>query len=125
MARYALAHDKHWKTIIRTVNEGLGSAKEVLVLGRQEYFVKAYSVEMEQFAWVVRRSSVLTQLPRAALETGAVGGMVLFAMFAILAGGMEKPLFAVLAVFTIAKGGLMGQLAVAGQKFSYTPREAA
>jgi lipid-binding SYLF domain-containing protein len=25
-------------------------------------------------------------------------------------------------VFTIAKGGLMGQLAVAGQKFSYTPR---
>ncbi len=26
------------------------------------------------------------------------------------------------AVFTIAKGGLMGQLAVAGQKFSYTPR---
>ena len=27
-------------------------------------------------------------------------------------------------VFTIAKGGLMGQLAVAGQKFSYTPREA-
>jgi len=28
------------------------------------------------------------------------------------------------AVFTIAKGGLMGQAAVAGQKFSYTPREA-
>jgi lipid-binding SYLF domain-containing protein len=27
-------------------------------------------------------------------------------------------------VFTIAKGGLMGQLAVAGQKFSYTPHEA-
>jgi lipid-binding SYLF domain-containing protein len=27
-------------------------------------------------------------------------------------------------VFTIAKGGLMGQLAVAGQKFSYTPRSA-
>jgi len=26
------------------------------------------------------------------------------------------------AVFTIAKGGLMGQAAVAGQKFSYTPR---
>ncbi len=28
------------------------------------------------------------------------------------------------AVFTIAKGGLMGQLAVAGQKFQYTPRAA-
>jgi len=27
-------------------------------------------------------------------------------------------------VFTIAKGGLMGQLAVAGQKFSYTARDA-
>ena len=27
-------------------------------------------------------------------------------------------------VFTIAKGGLMGQLAVAGQKFAYTPRSA-
>ena len=28
-------------------------------------------------------------------------------------------------VFTIAKGGLMGQLAVAGQKFHYTPRDSA
>ena len=28
------------------------------------------------------------------------------------------------AVFTIAKGGLMGQLSVGGQKFSYTPRTA-
>jgi len=28
-------------------------------------------------------------------------------------------------VFTIAKGGLMGQLAVGGQKFKYAPRSSA
>ena len=102
MARYALANDHHWKAMIRCVNEGLGSAKEVQVLGCQRYFVNAYSVEVDKFAGSVRRSNIVTQLPRTALETAAVAGMVLFAMVAMLAGRLEKQLFAVLAVFTIA-----------------------
>jgi lipid-binding SYLF domain-containing protein len=48
-------------------------------------------------------------------DTAASGGM----KDAITRGHYQKGVV----VFTIAKGGLMGQLAVAGQKFAYTPRE--
>ena len=49
-------------------------------------------------------------------ESGMSGGM----KDATTRGHYEKGVV----VFTIAKGGLMGQLAVAGQKFSYKPRHA-
>jgi len=47
-------------------------------------------------------------------DSGVSGGM----KDAITHGNYYKGM----AVFTIAKGGLMGQLAVGGQKFQYTPR---
>jgi ABC-type bacteriocin/lantibiotic exporter with double-glycine peptidase domain len=88
--------------MIRAVNESLSSAKEVKVLGCQQYFVDTYSVEVEQYSRAQQHYSVLAQFPRVALETGAVAGMVIFALFAMLAGNFGTNLFAVLAVFSIA-----------------------
>jgi lipid-binding SYLF domain-containing protein len=50
-------------------------------------------------------------------ESGASGGK----KDAVTHGEYQKGVV----VFTIAKGGLMGQLSVGGQKFSYKPRDAA
>ena len=72
------------------------------MLGRQEFFIDVYDRESRRYAWAVRRYSLLSQLPRFSLETGAVAGMVLFAVFAMLSGGLEKELFSVLAVFAVA-----------------------
>jgi ABC-type multidrug transport system fused ATPase/permease subunit len=102
VGRYAQANEHHWKAMLRCVNEGLSSAKEVQVLGCQRYFVDAYSVEAKSFGWANRHNGVLAQLPRVALEAAAVAGIVIFGLFAILAGGFGKGVFAVLAAFAIA-----------------------
>ena len=72
------------------------------MLGRQQFFIDVYDGESRSYAWAVRRYSLLTLLPRFTLETGAVAGMVLFAVFAMLRGGFEEQLFSVLAVFAVA-----------------------
>ncbi len=102
ISRHANANELHWKAMIRTVNESLSSAKEVKVLGCQQYFVDTYSTEVEQYSRAQQHYNVLAQFPRVALETGAVGGMVIFALFAMLGGTFGPNLFAVLAVFSIA-----------------------
>ena len=90
--------------MIHTVNESISSAKEVNVLGCQQYFVDTYSTEVEQYSRAQQHYNVLAQFPRVALETGAVAGMVIFALFAMLGGTFGPNLFAVLAVFSIADG---------------------
>jgi ABC-type bacteriocin/lantibiotic exporter with double-glycine peptidase domain len=102
LARYSVENDQSWKAIIRVVNEGLSAVKEVQVMGRQQFFIDAYGRESRIYAWTLRRYTILVQLPRIALEAGAVAGMVLFAVFAILGGGFEKESFSVLAVFAVA-----------------------
>ncbi len=102
IAHHANANELHWKAMIRTVNESLSSAKEVKVLGCQQYFVDTYSIEVEQYSRAQQHYNVLAQFPRVALETGAVAGLVIFALFAMLGGTFGPNLFAVLAVFSIA-----------------------
>ena len=102
VAFYATENDLRWKGMIRAVNEGIGSAKEIQVLGREEYFVDTYGQECHLFSTSMRKYSVLGTLPRVFLETLAIGGMVVFAIFALLNGRFEKDLFAVLAVFAVA-----------------------
>lgn len=102
IAYHANANELHWKAMIRAVNESLSAAKEVKVLGCQQYFVDTYSREVEQYSRAQQHYNVLSQFPRVALETGAVGGMVIFALFAMLGGTFGPSLFAVLAVFSIA-----------------------
>jgi len=102
VGRYAQANEHHWKAMLRCVNEGLSSAKEVQVLGCQRYFVDAYSVEVNSFGWANRCNGVLAQLPRVALESAAVAGIVTFGLFAMLAGSFGRDVFAVLAAFAIA-----------------------
>ena len=102
ISHHAIANELHWKAMIRTVNESLSSAKEVEVLGCQQYFVDTYSREVELYSRAQQHYNVLAQFPRVALETGAVAGLVIFALFAMLGGTFGPNLFAVLAVFSIA-----------------------
>jgi ABC-type multidrug transport system fused ATPase/permease subunit len=102
IARYGFEYDEKWKAMLRVTNEGISAAKEVQMLARQQFFIDTYDRESRVFAWAIRRYSLLRQLPRFSLETGAVAAMVLFAVVALLTGGLEKELFSVLAVFAVA-----------------------
>jgi ATP-binding cassette subfamily C protein len=99
---YAQENDFRWKAMIRLVNEGLSSAKELQVLGRQDFFVDGYADECRRFSSAMGKYSILMQLPRVFLETLAGAGLVVFAVFALFSAGFEKDLLPLLAVFAIA-----------------------
>jgi ABC-type bacteriocin/lantibiotic exporter with double-glycine peptidase domain len=102
VARYAKENDVRWKAMIRKVNEALNAVKEIKVLGRGQYFVDSYSRESRAFALAGRRYSVLSQVPRVALETSAVAMLVAFAVFTIASDRAAADFFPILAVFAAA-----------------------
>jgi ABC-type bacteriocin/lantibiotic exporter with double-glycine peptidase domain len=102
VAHYARENDVRWKAMIRKVNEALNGVKEIKVLGRGQYFVDTYSRESRAFALAGRRYSVLSQVPRVALETSAVAMLVAFAVFTIASNRAGADVFPILAVFAAA-----------------------
>jgi ABC-type multidrug transport system fused ATPase/permease subunit len=102
VARYGTESDIHWKAMIRTVNEAVSSAKEIKVLGRAQFFVDQFTYESDKFLWAYGRNTILSQLPRVTLETGAVAVLILVAMVAILYQRSQEGLFAILAIFALA-----------------------
>lgn len=102
VAFYAKENDARWKAMIRRVNEALNAVKEIKVLGRDRYFIDGYRREAHAFALAGRRYSVLSQVPRVALETSAVAMLVAFAVFALLSDRAGAEIFPILAVFAAA-----------------------
>lgn len=102
VGRYAKENDARWKGMIRRVNEALNAVKEIKILGRDQYFIDGYGRESRAFAIAVRRYSVLSQIPRVALETSAIAMLVAFAVFALLTDRAGADIFPVLAVFAAA-----------------------
>jgi ABC-type bacteriocin/lantibiotic exporter with double-glycine peptidase domain len=102
IAFYGREHDTRWKTTLRIVNETLSAAKEIRVLGRMSFFVKAYLHESHNFDRAQRRYAILSQLPRVSLEAFAVGALAGFSVIAIATGQLEGQLFPILAVFAAA-----------------------
>jgi lipid-binding SYLF domain-containing protein len=71
-----------------------------------------------EFAADVSAVAITAGASATASTNGASAGASVDANSAVTRGVYQKGM----AVFTIAKGGLMYQVAVAGQKFNYTPR---
>jgi ATP-binding cassette, subfamily B, bacterial PglK len=99
---FGLRSDSYWKGMLRSANEGISAAKEIQVLDRAQYFVDNYQRQAESLAVTTGRYSLLNQLPRVTLEIGAVAGVVIFAVIALIYGQHGKDLFALLAVFALA-----------------------
>ena len=91
-----------WQGMTRTANEGLSSVKELQVLCREGYFVDAYAAYSRRYVEAYSRQTLISQLPRLTMETGAVIGMVGISLIALLSGNMRQNLLAVLAVFAFA-----------------------
>lgn len=102
VARYGQESFASWNGMLRSANEGISSAKELQILCRERYFVDAYAAYSRRFVDAFSRQSLTSQLPRVTMETGAIVGMVLFSLIALLLGRLEQDLLAVLAVFAFA-----------------------
>lgn len=87
---------------IKWINQGLGGIKEIKVLGRDQYFVDAFSQHNTLFADASRYAMALNQLPRLFVETIAVGVLLLSVVVALLSGGSAHNVLPAIALFAMA-----------------------
>ena len=63
--------------MVKSVNEGLGSIKDIKVLGREESFLETYERNGRGFAGTAAFNNLVSQSPRLLIETIAVSGLVI------------------------------------------------
>ena len=79
-ARRLRANQKRYKL----VGEAFSGIKEIKVLHREDYFVKAYSQESLQMIHDQSWNAIVGQIPRFVLEAIAFGGIILFVLLLII-----------------------------------------
>ncbi|MTA58411.1 MAG: ATP-binding cassette domain-containing protein [Actinobacteria bacterium] len=93
IARWGKVRQHHDGSRIQHLQQGLGGAKDVKLLGREAYFLKQYHLHNVQSAQVGQLQATMQQLPRLWLELLAVSGLAIL-VISMLA--QDRPLVAVL-----------------------------
>lgn len=88
LVRWGKVRQHHEGLRIQHLQQGLGGAKDVKLLGREGDFLAQYHLHHAQSARVGELQSTLQQLPRLWLELLAVGGLALL-VFVMLGRGVE------------------------------------
>jgi len=65
----------------KAAGEALGAIKETIVLGRSEEFLKRFSAPARRFADASASNTVISDIPRYAVETIAFGGIILVMLY--------------------------------------------
>lgn len=107
ISRWGEARQYHEGLRIQRLQEGLGGAKEVKLLGRESNFLGKYGVHNIQSARVGEYQITLQQLPRIWLELLAVTGMALLILSMIAQGRDLLQIAPTLGLFAIAAFRLM------------------
>lgn len=107
IARWGEARQHHEGLRIQHLQQGLGGAKDVKLLGREGDFLAQYSVHNIQSARVGQFQTTLQQLPRLWLELLAVTGMVLLVLSMLVQGRDMASIVPTLGLFAIAAFRLM------------------
>jgi len=113
--RMTRGHILHWGRArqyheglrIQHLQQGLGGAKEVKLLGRENDFVAQYSMHNLGSARMARRQNTMKQLPRLWLELLAVTGLAGLVLVMIAQGKPLGALLPTLGVFAAAAFRLM------------------
>ncbi len=95
---------------LQTLQQALTSIKEVKVLGRESYFLKAFNGLRQRHAANQARSATLSQMPRQVLEVVVVGGLLLVIVAILLQGRASADIIAVLGLFAMAAFRIMPAL---------------
>jgi ABC-type multidrug transport system fused ATPase/permease subunit len=105
--RWGKARQFHDGKRIQHLKQGLGSAKDVKLLGREEYFFEQFRVHSQGGAQAAQRQNFLGQLPRLWLEALAVTGLAGLALAMIARGEPAQALLPTLGLFAAAAFRLM------------------
>lgn len=116
-AKYGKIEQEEHQAMIQAISQGLGGLKESLVLGRQGYFLKAFSSSSRRFANACKFRQVMQEIPQRFIETIAVIGMLLIAVTFLARGGSMEGVVPILALFGVAVVKLMPSMKVLVSSF--------
>jgi ABC-type multidrug transport system fused ATPase/permease subunit len=123
IAQWGKASQHHEGLRIQHLQQGLGGAKEVKLLGREADFLAQYRINNNSSATVNEHRSTLQALPRLWLELLAVTGLAALVLIMVEQGKPMDTLLPTLGVFTAAAFRLMPSMnrvmaAVQSMRFS-------
>jgi ABC-type multidrug transport system fused ATPase/permease subunit len=102
LAHWGAARQHHEGLRIQHVQQGLGGAKEVKVLGREREFLEQYREHNERTAHVSHLQIALSQMPRLWLELLAVVGLATLVLAMLAQGRNLESIVATLGLFAAA-----------------------
>ncbi|HZF72006.1 MAG TPA: ABC transporter ATP-binding protein, partial [Gemmatimonadaceae bacterium] len=102
LARLGQTRTDQYARMIQCVNQSLGGLKEIKVLGKESFFLRAFEASGFKYNEALRKSTLLAQYPRLAIETAAAAALVLFIVMLITLGGDIQNLLPTLALFGLA-----------------------
>jgi len=107
ITRWGEARQHHEGLRIQHLQQGLGGAKDVKLLGRETDFLEQYRVHNAQSARVGRLQATLQQLPRLWLELLAVSGLAILVISMLTQGRALEAVLPTLGLFAAAAFRLM------------------
>ncbi len=90
--------------------EALGGIKDVKMLGREEEFLRRFDEPSRRYAVAAAHNQIVGRIPRYALETIAIGGILLVLLYAIRQGRDVAALLPQLTLYAFAAFRLMPAL---------------
>jgi ABC-type multidrug transport system fused ATPase/permease subunit len=100
--RWGLAQNFHKGMILQHLQQGFGGAKDVKILGREDYFVDQYAGHLEENAVVLQKFAVAQSLPRFGLEILTIIGLSILVSTMVFSGTEVKSILPVLGLFGAA-----------------------
>lgn len=88
--------------MLRGINEGIQGMKEIKVLGKEGYFHEIVSSGAKEYASNIKKTDILSTVPRYLIEFMIIGFLALMVIIELLTDGNIQDLIPVLATFAIA-----------------------
>lgn len=107
ISHWGALRQRHEGLRIQHLQQGLGGAKDVKLLGREADFLHQFSVHNLESARVGQRQSTLLQVPRLGLEMLAVWGLAVLVISMAAQGRSPESVLTTLALFSAAAFRLM------------------
>lgn len=86
----------------QAINQALGAVKDIKILHREEYFVKAFTKRGEKKYTAVRNNEILGQIPAYLIETVCIGAILLVLVVKLYNGEDLTGMISQLAAFAMA-----------------------
>ena len=102
MTRWGQARQYHDGFRIQHIQQGLGGAKDVKLLGRETDFLEQYYLHNTQSAYAGKMSATMKQLPRLWLELLAVAGLAALVLAMLAQGHAMEAVLPMLGLFAVA-----------------------